>query len=157
MEPTPQENLLANFVDRNEKASTGKRFANYIIDLIFFYVVLFAIGILWALISPDIIYGDDLSFSGIILLDRIIMLILYAIFMFGQEALTKGSSLGKFITGTRAVNLDGTTISSSSALARGFSRAVPFCVFSAFGNPCNPWQDRWTNTMVIDKKLSILN
>ena len=70
------------------------------------------------------------------------------------ETLLKGKSIGKFITGTRAVNFDGSRISSGTAFTRGFSRAVPFCAFSAFGTPCNPWQDRWSDTMVIDEKKS---
>jgi uncharacterized RDD family membrane protein YckC len=66
----------------------------------------------------------------------------------------KGKSFGKFITKTRAVNLDGINISLGTAFGRGFTRIVPFCALSAFGKPCNPWQDRWTNTIVIDEKKS---
>jgi len=73
------------------------------------------------------------------------------------EAVFRGKSLGKLITGTQAVNLDGSSISMATAFGRGFSRAVPFCAFSAFGNPSDPWQDRWTDTMVIDQKLSKIN
>jgi uncharacterized RDD family membrane protein YckC len=136
------------------RASTGQRFANYLIDLVLFYVLLFLIGIFWAFSSPEsveAIAADDSA--GFNLLDRLLSLVLYALYMSAVEAIFKGKSLGKLITGTRAVNLDGTRISVSTAFARGFSRAVPFCAFSAFGNPCDPWQDRWTNTMVvIDKK-----
>jgi uncharacterized RDD family membrane protein YckC len=71
------------------------------------------------------------------------------------EAIFKGRSIGKFITRTKAVNLDGSQLTTTAAFARGFSRAVPFCVFSALGNPCNPWQDRWTNTMVVDKQIRL--
>ncbi len=148
--------LLTDLVETNVRASTGKRFANYLVDLIFFYIILFVVAIIWALISPGSINDDEYTFTGISFLDRIMILILYSLFMFAQEALTKGRSLGKLITGTHAVNLDGSAISPTTALGRGFSRAVPFCVFSAFGNPCNPWQDKWTNTMVIDKKLSAI-
>lgn len=136
------------------RASTGQRLANYIIDVVLFYVLALGAGVVIALVSPstiDSMSDDSLSFN---LMDRLISLIMYAVYMGIVEALFKGKSLGKLITGTKAVNMDGSKISAGTAFARGFSRAVPFCVFSAFGTPCNPWQDRWTNTMVIDEKAS---
>jgi uncharacterized RDD family membrane protein YckC len=133
-----------------ERASTGKRFANYIIDLIVFYLFAFLIAFVLAFTSPNTFDSFTSDSSGFGLLDRIITLFFYAIFMSIVEALLKGKSVGKYITKTRAVNLDGTPISAGTAFSRGFSRAVPFCVFSAFGDPCNPWQDRWTNTMVVN-------
>ncbi len=139
------------------RAETGKRLANYIIDLIVFYALFFIVGIVLAIFSPAAIdnlsYGSD---SGFALVDRLFTLILYAVYMSVLEGLFKGKSLGKLITGTRAVNLDGSRISWGKAFERGFSRAVPFCVFSAFGTPCNPWQDKWTNTMVIDERKSAI-
>ncbi len=134
------------------RASTGKRLANYLIDLLVFYSLFFALGVVIAIISPSTLENipdDDLSFT---LIDRLLSLVFYALYMSLMEAILKGKSVGKYITGTRAINLDGTRISTSTAFARGFSRAVPFCVFSAFGNPCNPWQDSWTDTMVVDEK-----
>ena len=47
----PSEDLLADeFV--YERASTGKRFANYVIDLIVFYVVVVGVSIVIALAAP---------------------------------------------------------------------------------------------------------
>lgn len=134
-----------------ERAGTGKRLANYLIDLAVFYIFLFGLGIILGLIAPATLDVISNYSSGLGLVDRIITLLLYGTFMSLVEGLLKGKSVGKLITKTRAVNIDGSQISISTAFARGFSRAVPFCVFSAFGTPCNPWQDRWTNTMVIDE------
>lgn len=138
------------------RADTGKRLANYLIDLVSFYIVALVVGVLIALISPSVVanLGED---SGNAVVDRIISLGLYGLYMSIIEALFKGKSLGKLITGTRAVNMDGSRISVGTAFARGFSKAVPFCVFSALGTPCNPWQDRWTDTMVMDEKKSAYN
>lgn len=135
------------------RADRGKRFLNYLIDLILFYLLFFFVGMIIAVISPSTIDGlaDDQGFG---LADRLLSLVLYALYMSIVETIFKGKSLGKLITGTRAVYEDGSKISTSTAFARGFSRAVPFCVFSAFGDPCIPWQDRWTNTMVIDERKS---
>lgn len=137
------------------RAEAGKRFLNYLIDLIIFYILAIGLGVLLALIAPSTVEGIADS-DGFGLVDRIVTLILYALYMSVIEALFKGRSLGKLITGTRAVNLDGSNITTGTAFARGFSRAVPFCAFSAFGSPSNPWQDRWTDTMVIDIKKSEL-
>ncbi len=135
------------------RASTGKRLANYLIDLFIFYLLIVVFGIVIALISPAAagFFSDDNVGGG--LGDRIITLLLYALYMSIVEAIFKGKSIGKFITKTKAVNLDGSQLTTTTAFGRGFSRAVPFCVFSAFGNPCNPWQDKWTNTMVIDDNI----
>lgn len=150
IEQTPDDESI--FEEFYERASTGKRLANYIIDLILFYVLLFLAGFVLALVSPTFIRVLANERSDFGLFDRLITLLLYAVYMSAIEALFHGKSLGKLITKSKAVNLDGTQISTAGAFERGFSRAVPFCVFSAFGNPCNPWQDRWTNTMVINEK-----
>jgi uncharacterized RDD family membrane protein YckC len=137
------------------RASTGQRFANYLIDVILFYGLFFVFGMVLVVISPSTLENIDTESTGFSLLDRLISLIFYALYMGLVEGVFKGKSLGKLITGTKAVNMDGSKISFATAFARGCSRAVPFCVFSAFGTPCNPWQDKWTNTLVIDEKKSI--
>lgn len=132
------------------RASGIKRFINYVIDLAIFYII--GIGIMVFIMSSSTDNSIDSGDSP--LMERFVALILYGLYMSLVETLFKGKSVGKFVTGTRAVNLDGSPINNSKAFARGFSRAVPFCVFSALGNPCDPWQDRWTDTMVIDEKKS---
>jgi len=154
MEPLTESPDLLLFEENFVRASTGKRFLNYIIDLLFFYVLIVIIFAVIALVSPSAIDAIPDS-AGFNLVDRIVTLFLYGIYMGIVEGLFKGKSLGKLITKTRAVNMDGSKIGWSTALGRGFSKAVPFCVFSALGTPCNPWQDRWTSTMVIDEKQLI--
>ncbi len=134
------------------RASTGKRLANYVIDIISFYFFVLGLGFVLALAMPTAADMLTSSSPGFALVDRLISLLLYGLYMSAVEAIFKGKSLGKFFTNTRAVNVDGTPISAGKACERGLSRAVPFCVFSALGNPCNPWQDKWTNTMVVDEK-----
>ncbi|RYF93813.1 MAG: RDD family protein [Chitinophagaceae bacterium] len=145
---TPGEDLL-NDEDLTVRAGTGARFCNYLIDVIVFYVIMLGIGVLMALITPYAFDDVDIDSPGAQLIDRLVSLIAYALIMGFSEAVFKGKTIGKFITGTRAVNLDGSRIASDTAFLRGLSRAVPFCVLSAFGSPCNPWQDKWTNTKVV--------
>lgn len=132
------------------RASTGKRFLNYFIDLLVFSIIFFIIGIFLTTITP---VADELVESDSF---GLLLTLIYALYMSMVEASFKGKSIGKLLTKTRAVNLDGTNISTGKAFSRGFIRVVPFCALSAFGNPCNPWQDRWTNTMVIDEEKSVL-
>ncbi len=134
------------------QASSGKRFANYLIDFIFFYLIVAFWGIIIALVSPATI--DDIDDSaGFGLLERLFTLLLYGLIMGLLEGIFRGKSIGKFITGTKAVNeYDGTDISFTTAFARGLSRAVPFNAFSALGHPCYPWHDKWTRTIVVDER-----
>ena len=153
---TPSSEDILDFGADYQRASAGKRLLNYLIDVVTIYLLAIAFAIILELLSPgslDRFVSDDAGFD---LIDRIASLAIYAIYMSVMEAVLKGKSLGKYITQTRALNLDGSRISTKTAFVRGFARAVPFCVFSAFGTPCNPWQDRWSNTMVVDEKKTTI-
>ena len=133
------------------RASTGKRFANSIIDLIVFYIAFLGVLMVIEIFKPGLFEGID----G--LADRLITMVCYALLMWFIEAISHGKSLGKLITGTKAVNPDGTDIDFQKAFVRNIVRAIPFNGLSALGNPCNPWQDRWTNTIVIDEQNPTLS
>ncbi|MGM9476664.1 RDD family protein [Pedobacter sp. GSP4] len=128
------------------RANTSKRFANYLIDLVVFYIIMFCIGILIGIFNPSLVEGLD-GIGG-----RLISLLFYGIIMFFTEAMSNGKSIGKLITGTKAVNLDGSDITFQKAFTRNLVRAIPFNVFSALGNPCAPWHDTWSDTLVIEEK-----
>lgn len=151
-----EQDLLADLEVNLQQAGTGKRLANYLIDVITFYIVVLVAGVL---LMPSNMSVSETAhiFEGFLgtIIDRLLASLLYGLYMFFVEALFKGKSLGKLITGTRAVNGDGSPITVKTAFLRGLSRAVPFEVFSAFGNPSYPWHDRWTRTYVIDEKLSM--
>ena len=154
-EPALENNdLFSDFESNLVQASGWKRFFNYIIDLIIFYAVIFIAAIAMAFLNPEMIDGIDENVGGSAIVDRLFYLLLYGMYMFVVEAVFKGRSLGKLITGTRAVNEDGSTITTKTALLRGLSRAVPFNAFSALGSPSYPWHDKWTRTYVIDEKES---
>ncbi|MEQ1800120.1 MAG: RDD family protein [Lacibacter sp.] len=146
--------LLTDMQYQIVQASTGKRFANFLIDRVLFLLVFVGGTYALALSNPEAFSWIDDSSIGFNIIDRLITLILYGLFMFACEALFRGKSLGKLITGTRAVNQDGTPITIQTALMRGLSRMVPFEAFSALGTPSFPWHDKWTDTYVIDEKNS---
>ncbi|RPE05943.1 RDD family protein [Chitinophaga lutea] len=156
MEST-QEHLLADEAVVNlEMASSGKRFANYLIDIASFYAFIFALSLIIVIFNPTFFDVFENASAGVDLLDRLVTLLLYGLYMGTVEAVFKGRTLGKLLTGTRAVNEDGSTISMGTAFKRGIIRAIPFNAFSALGNPCYPWQDKWSDTYVVDVKKSIL-
>jgi uncharacterized RDD family membrane protein YckC len=61
--------------------------------------------------------------------------------------LFRGYTLGKFITGTRAIRDDDDELTFKDALLRSLCRIVPLEVFSALAG--FPWHDRWTKTKVV--------
>ncbi len=144
--------LFDDHYNQLQQAGSGKRFANYLIDVISFYVFMYFFSYLLVEISYDLallIYGDGEGFN---LAGQLIILLFYGMYMGLIEAIFGGRSLGKLITGTIAVNMDGSRISGATALTRGLCRAVPFNALSALGTPCYPWHDRWTRTWVVEYK-----
>lgn len=146
----PHEDILTELTVDLQHASRGKRFANYLVDLVCFYV--FAIIVYAILATQGFDYAGNYD-----ILNRLVFLLCYGIFMGIIEAIFKGKTLGKVFTRTRAVNEDGSPISVKTAFLRGLGRAVPFDAFSGLGDPSNPWHDRWSKTLVIDETRSILN
>ncbi|WP_316735518.1 RDD family protein [Pedobacter aquatilis] len=129
------------------QASSGLRFANYLIDTIVIYLLMFALGIITYYVNPEIIDSVD---DGIT--NRIIGMIFYGVIMSFTEAMLNGKSIGKLITKTKAVNLDGSDLSFEKAFTRNLLRIIPFEPFSALGTPSNPWHDRLSQTMVVEEK-----
>jgi uncharacterized RDD family membrane protein YckC len=134
-----------------EPASVGARFANFLIDSIVYYgafiLIAGAFGI--ALQSS----GDNLETSfmfrddaGSILLQYAVSISTFLAVFTVIEGSTKGKTLGKLITGTRARKKNGDVISWKDAFIRSLCRLVPFEPFSAFGG--FPWHDKWTKTIV---------
>jgi uncharacterized RDD family membrane protein YckC len=151
----PEQDLLTDTETWLSQAGMGKRFANYIIDLLLFYLLIVFLGIIVALVNPNVFANMDESFSfG--LFDRVVTLFIYGFYMSLMEGIFKGKTLGKLITRTRAVHEDGSPVTLKTALLRGLIRAVPFDQFSALGDPSYPWHDRWSKTYVIDEKTSRL-
>jgi uncharacterized RDD family membrane protein YckC len=147
---------LINVEPHLVQANGWKRFANFIIDYVIFIILAVIVLAIWELISPSYEENADYGYnnSGFALLENILYSVLYGLYISAFEMVTKGRTLGKLITGTKAVNEDGTTVTPATAFKRGFSRIVPFEIFSALGSPCYPWHDKWSNTYVIDIKAS---
>lgn len=144
-----------NYVD----ASTGQRFLNYLIDaLVMQYGLGFLSGYLLArlvvAISPEAAYDLFVARSGsfdVLASYYLLSIFNYLIYYTFCEKLFKGYTLGKLITGTRAIREDGQELSFKDAFLRSLSRLVPFEPFSIWGGN-GIWHDSWTKTMVIKSR-----
>lgn len=158
-EPAPQPSLadeleIVNYVN----ASLGQRFVNYLIDnLLMTYGLSYLTGIIVARflysIAPDFAYSvftDDGEFGKLFLASYMIGIFNYVVYYTFCEKVFKGYTLGKLITGTRAIREDGMELTFRNALLRSLSRLVPFEPLSAFG--VRPWHDSWTGTRVIKSR-----
>lgn len=139
----------------DNKASLGIRFAHLLIDRGIVYVLLFLYGFFSALMYKffDIQFFIDTAYKARYMnkLDNFILTsAVYFIYVFPMEYLTKGRTIGKYITGTKVLSSDGTQPTLQDYFIRNISRLVPFDSFSFFGY--NGWHDKWSNTRVINIK-----
>lgn len=150
----PQTDLFDSYVQYRE-ASQGSRFLNFIIDNILmrlamnYLIVTLVVRFLEAL-APDFLYS--LAEEGTtgwrnVLVVWLVWDISYIFYYTICEAAFKGYTLGKAITGTKAIRQDGNPLTFKDALLRSLCRIVPFEAFSGLGT--RPWHDTWTKTMVV--------
>jgi uncharacterized RDD family membrane protein YckC len=137
-----------------EDASIGQRFLNYLIDsLLMQFGISYATGYLLTqfllAVSPETAYslfGEE-TFLASYIVAFFNHLFYYAI----SEKAFRGYTLGKLLTGTRAIREDGEELSFKDAFLRSLSRLVPFEALSIwFGNGL--WHDKWTKTRVIKSR-----
>jgi len=141
------EALLGNEKKGLEPTSQGKRFINFLLDMIFYFILAFIFGIVIGIfISADTIENSNDIFST--LLGFVLMLGYYLLFetMYGK-------SIAKYITKTKVVNKDGSKPKFLTILWRSLARFIPFDNFSfCTGNKPIGWHDSISKTMVIDDK-----
>ena len=135
------------------QADSKQRLLNWLIDIVFFYCCVFIFMFVKSLITQAAPIAPGTSPMAL----RILSIICFLIFNSVIETLSGGKSLGKLITGTRAVNEDGSRLDGTAAFLRSLFRVIPFEPLSALGKPPRPWHDRWSNTYVINEKLSRIN
>lgn len=146
----PQGDILLDLAAENlyEDATVGQRFANFIIDIIVFYIVVAAVSVVvFAIAEANGVYIAYFYEDTNIIMDRLLGTLFLVILYTLVEGITKGRSVGKYITKTKVIREDGAPLSFRDFLMRSLSRAVPFEPFSAFGG--YPWHDKWTNTRVV--------
>lgn len=156
-EQIPAEDQQVNLFDAEAmytEATQGQRFLNWLIDNLFMrfalsYATGYAVGYLLLAVAPDFLSEIAYDERGwrFYLLAYILGVFNYIVYYTISEKAFKGYTLGKLITGTRAIRNDGTELTFKDAMLRSLCRIVPFEVFSALAG--RPWHDSWTNTMVV--------
>lgn len=138
-------------------AETWQRFVNWLIDNLLMRFGLSIItgmmlGLILGLAAPQVLedLASDMSGGTALLFAYIIAIFNYTIYYTLCEKLFKGYTLGKLITGTRAIRQDGDELTFKDAFLRSLIRLIPFEVFSGFSTLT--WHDDWTNKMVIKSR-----
>jgi uncharacterized RDD family membrane protein YckC len=137
-----------------EYATKEQRCLNFIIDNIimkFSLAYLTGIGFAYVVNSLFPAFGallfDESSMLAVCVAIYMISRVNYAIYYSISEKVFNGYTLGKLVTGTRAIREDGGELTTKNAIHRSFSRFLPFEFLSGFGE--KPWHDSWTKTTVI--------
>jgi len=132
-----------DFDPRRFIASAEKRFGNYLLDLVFYYVLMVLVGVIITLMDPSF-PDDDAMF-------RLLGVLFYFLYCFSFEVIA-GKTPAKFITRTRVVDKFGRQPQAISISGRSISRLVPLEPLSFLGAYARGWHDSWSNTWVIDEK-----
>jgi len=122
-----------------EKASKGRRFANSLLDSIF-YIIIFMI-VMFNSGNPTPSEGGGLFYNLI----GYGILFTYYILMEGVWGVT----MGKLITGTKVVDINGNKPQFSTVIIRSLCRFIPFDAISFLGE--RGWHDSISKTMVVRK------
>lgn len=135
-------------------ASQGKRIANYFIDIICAYVCLFLVGTLLLSShssneSTTLLQESESPFEG---LASLFALLSFSGYYFLTEFLMKGRTIGKLITGTRAITTRHEYLTAGYAFKRSLCRLVPFDALSFLFSSGYGWHDKWTDTMVVNER-----
>jgi uncharacterized RDD family membrane protein YckC len=140
-------------LDEDLLASNNKRFLNYVLDHVFFAILLILIGvimgILVALFQSTAIsdWVQSLGNWGWNIIMLIITISYYTLF----ESLS-GRTFGKLFTGTIVVNENGEKPDFGTVFKRSLCRLIPFNAFSFLFNPGLGWHDSISDTYVVNKK-----
>jgi uncharacterized RDD family membrane protein YckC len=149
----PQETNLFDNHTEYTLATQGQRFFNWLVDNILLRLIIqfvtgqFFVEMMFNLWPEYTIRVFSETSFETYFVSYLISIIHYIFYYTICEKAFKGYTLGKLITGTRAIKMDGQELTLKDAFLRSLSRMVPFEVFSGFSE--QPWHDTWTNTGVV--------
>ena len=127
-------------------ASTGKRFSNYLLDTLIYYLLCYPLGFILAIILALVGANNFLESEGVLWG----MSIIFAFFYYFIFESTIQRTPAKFITKTKVLDINGSKASRSQIFKRTLIRYIPFEVFSGLGKEkWYGWHDKWSDTMVV--------
>lgn len=135
----------------SKSAGSGLRLANYFIDIIGFYIfviiVSILIGIIFAMLDPSAL--TDIKNDDTKILTYLFAIVGGVIYFSLIEYVTGGRSLGKLITKTKVITLEGEKPSFQTYIVRSLCRFIPFEIFSFLGSEDAGWHDSISGTRVV--------
>ena len=140
-------------VDEEIMATGWQRFGNYIVDVVFIYLIIFILIILLSIVTAFfesyafVEWMDTMSDLEGYLIYFAIMLS-YFIFFEGFSS----RSLAKYITGTVVVLEDGSKPDLGTITKRTLCRLIPFDPLSFLSSNARGWHDSISDTYVVSKK-----
>jgi len=148
-----QEHITPSIFDKIQRqnpityATTGERFANFIVDSIIIRIVSLVVNVGLMLIGESVFSFGEENSPGYTFFFLLIYLSTYVLCYTLLESISNGKTVGKLITKTRVVREDGLPLTWKDTLIRSLCRLVPFEPFSALSG--YPWHDKWSKTVVI--------
>ena len=140
----------ANPLNMIPTASMGKRFVNYLIDALVFlaltYMLGFVISIVLLFVAPDML-NNIAEGKGFV--DYLITYSIYFIYDVFSEYVF-GRSLGKLVTKTKVIDLNGNRPDFTTIVFRSLGRLIPFDALSYLGSDAVGWHDQVSKTRVVD-------
>lgn len=122
-------------------ATAGLRFANFIVDQIMVIIIAIAFGVVMAFLSSEVKQkesaGETLITYGLIFAYYVVMEVFF------------GRTIGKFVTGTKVVDLSDEKPSFGKVCVRSLCRFIPFEAFSFLGQSASGWHDSISKTRVV--------
>lgn len=140
-----------------------KRLLNYVIDLLPASAVTLLVDYFWealiyaksgeaaALAYRTAIDGNAGVTPSTVILSVLVGLLGNTLYYLAFEYGLNGKTIGKYLTRTRAIAQNGSTMTFTQALSRSLIRMVPLEPLSFFGgNGLTGWHDDWSKTLVVD-------
>jgi uncharacterized RDD family membrane protein YckC len=135
-------------------ATQQQRFANYIIDFIVQYILVFAItAIVIIACNYFEIYGFGIWLESAGRVEEYLIGAVIAIFYYSILEILLSKSIGKFITKTIVVDEFGNKVRPEIIIKRTFCRLIPFNHFSFLGGNNRGWHDTISDTYVVKEQL----
>lgn len=125
-------------------ASSSQRFINFIIDRVFIYILFVGLGFLDAFAGTQ--YLEFIASNWF--LDVLVTSLTMVLYCTVTEAVF-GKTIGKVITRTKVVDLEGQRPELMNLLGRNLVRLIPFEAFSFLGSSPVGWHDSMSDTRVI--------
>lgn len=140
-------------VDEEIMATGWQRFGNYIVDMIFIYLIIF---LLTAILSIITVFFDSYGFvewidtMGDLEGYLIYFSIMLSYYIFFETFSSR--SLAKYITGTIVVLEDGSKPDLATIVKRSLCRLIPLEHLSFLSSNARGWHDSISDTYVVSKK-----